>query len=314
MELKFDFSPISLLKAGVLIVAVLFCGYYAFTFINSFSRQKAIIEPEIIQIEDNAIRLQLTASKNKVKELEKLLKEKDSTILKNVKDRKEEIDEIARIKGVLKDTRKLHQKSSHVYLKGNKHDHHFIKIYNTASDGTKFLACWAMFHPNRDPENLWKVGTFNQEFYVDIIETEKRDGIYNRYAELHIENNKNSETKGKIFPVEITDIKWAKNPIKNKKFSWNPRVSVHGVVTTESIYPGLGLSFFSYGKTDADMDWRFLSVGAGGNKTDIYGFVEPVSWNLGKVVPLIKNAFVGPVISVGNDAKISYGLGLSVPF
>jgi hypothetical protein len=310
----FNFSISNVLKVGILVFLAIFLWHYASIYMD-IQRERAIKEPKIIYLENNAVKMQLVASKAKVKELKKILESKDSTILKAVKDGRERIDEIARIKGQLKSTRKLQQGSSHVYLKGRKFDHHFIKIYNTAADGTEFPIAWAMFHPNQDdPSKLWKVGTFNMEFYVDIIETENRDGTFNRYVELSLENNKNSKTKGLVFPVEITDIRWAKNPIKDKRFSWNPRLSICGVITNESVYPGLGLSLFSYGKTTGDMDFKFLSVGLGGTKTDVYGFLEPFSWNFGKALPLMENAFVGPVVSINTESKIGYGLNLSIPF
>jgi hypothetical protein len=306
------FSINNILKVGISVFISIFLWHYASVYMDI---QREIKEPKVVYLEDNAVKIQLVESKAKVNELKKILKSKDSTILKAVKSEKEQIDEIARIKGQLKSTRKLQQASSHVYLKGKKTDHHFIKIYNTAADDTEFPIAWAMFHPNQDdPEKLWKVGTFNMEFYVDIIETEKRDGTYNRYVELSLENNKNSKTKGKVFPIEITDVRWEKNPIKDKKFSWNPRLSVYGVVTTEEIYPGLGMSFLSYGKTIGDMDFKFLSIGLGGDSDIINGFFEPFSWNFGKVIPLIENAFVGPVVSVDSESEMGYGASLSIPF
>lgn len=315
MKFKFDFSLMDIIKTISLITIIGCLWYYASPFINALKTREIIKEPELVYIEDNAVRLQFSESKAKVKELEKLLKSKNSVILKNVKDRKEKVDEIARIKGVLVATRKLHQSSDHVYLKGKKTDHHFIKIYNKASDGTEFPSAWAMFHPNQDdPEKLWKVGTFNQEFYVDIIETENRDGTFNRYVELTLENNKNSETKGKVFPVKIEKIDWAKNPIKRKTFSWNPRMSIMGVITSKGVYPGVALSMFSYGKTSGDIDWKFISIGAGGDDSCIYGFIEPASWNVGKILPLVENVFVGPVISINDKNNKGYGVGVSVPF
>ena len=303
---------LDILKVTISIVIIIFVWHYVSAYLNT---HEVVKELKVVYLENNAVKLQLSASKDKVEELEKILVAKESTILKAVKEGNEHVDEIARIKGQLKATKKLQQASSHVYLKGNKLDHHFIKIYNTAADGNEFPAAWAMFHPNQpDPSKLWKVGTFNQEFYVDIIETENRDGTYNRYVELSVENNKNSETKGKVFPIEIVDVKWAKNPIKHKRFSWNPRLSMCGVITTESIYPGLGLSFFSYGKTTGDMDWLFLSAGIGGNQDNIHCFLTPFSWNFGKAVPLIENAFIGPVVGVNTKSGIEYGVNLSIPF
>lgn len=308
------FNPFfnTLFKVVIVVFAVIFAWHYVTAYMET---REAVKELKVIYLENNAVKIQLAASKDKVKELKTLLEAKDSTILKIAKKGKERIDEIARIKGQLKSTRKLQQASSHVYLKGKKLDHHFIKIYNKAADGAEFPVSWAMFHPNQnDPSKLWKVGTFNQEFYVDIIETENRDGTFNRYVELTIENSKNSETKGKVFPIEIVDVKWAKNPIKDKKFNWNPRLSMCGVATTESLYPGLGLSFFSYGKTTGDLDWKFLSIGIGGNKDKISCFFEPLSWNFGKALPLVENAFVGPVVGINIESDIEYGVDLSIPF
>lgn len=300
------------LKWTVLIFAIIFVWHYVAAYMNT---REVVKELKVVHLETNAVKTQLVASKEKVNELKLILKTKKSIILKAAKEGKEQIDEIARIKGQLKATRKLQQKSSHVYLKGGKLDHHFIKIYNTAADGTEFPVAWSMFHPNQpDPEKLWKVGTFNQEFYVDIIETENRDGTFNRYVELTVENNKNSETKGKVFPVEIVDIKWAKNPITDKRFSWNPRISMCGVMTTESLYPGLAVSFFSYGKTTGDLDWKFLSVGLGGNADTINGFFEPLSWNFGKAIPLVENSFIGPIVSINNKSEVGYGINMSIPF
>ncbi|MCK4454700.1 hypothetical protein KAU51_05160, partial [Candidatus Parcubacteria bacterium] len=63
--------------------------------------REAVKELKVIYLENNAVKIQLAASKDKVKELKTLLEAKDSTILKIAKKGKERIDEIARIKGRL---------------------------------------------------------------------------------------------------------------------------------------------------------------------------------------------------------------------
>jgi hypothetical protein len=71
----------------------------------------------------------------------------------------------------------------------------------------------------------------------------------------------------------------------------------------------------SYGKTNVDMDWQFLTVGLGSDGDDFYGFLEPVSWNIGKPLPLVDNLFVGPAVSYDfSDSSIGGGINFRIPF
>jgi hypothetical protein len=311
--MKFDFDIWKVTKSVVLVIAVIFV---IFQFNNILDRVGSKPQkPEVVTIQDNAMLIRLQASEKKIKELEEELKKKDSVILKYAKDNKERLDEIGVIKAKLEQTRKLHQASDHVYLKGKVTDHHFIKIYKKASDGTEFPVAWAMFYPNQpDPNKLWKTGTYPLEFDLNIIETENKDGIYNRYAELNVENNQMKETKGNKYPVKITRLDWAKNDIKEKSFSFNPRLGLAMEITNDIAAPALDFSFASYGKTKVDMDWRILELSAGGTSDKfIFGFT-PFSWNFGTALPVIKNAFIGPSVVWSTDGDVSYGVKFSVPF
>lgn len=311
--MKFDFDIWKVTKSVVLVIAILFLFFQFNNILDRIGTKSQ--KPEIVHIQDNAVLIRLQASEQKIKELEDELKKKDSVILKYAKDNKERLDEIGVIKAKLEQTVKLQQASSHVYLKGKVTDHHFIKIYKKASDGTEFPVAWAMFHPNQpDPSKLWKTGTYPLEFDVNIIETETEDGIYNRYAELNIENNQMSETKGNKYPLKITRLDWAKNTIKEKKFSLNPRLGLAMEITNSVAAPALDFSFASYGRTKGDMDWRILELSAGGTSDEfIFGF-SPFSWNFGKALPLIENAFIGPSVVWSTQGDVSYGVKFSVPF
>jgi hypothetical protein len=314
-------KTISIIKLAVLLIVLGFIYFQFGNILNKLKPDVIIAPPQIIKIEDNALRIDFAASKEKVKELEKLLKESDSKILAEVKKRNEKIDEIVRIEAELKQTRDLlNRTSSHVYLTGKKTDHHFKKIYATASDGTKFPIAWAMFHPNQDdPEKLWKTGTYPIKFETNIIETEDTSGRYNRYVELNITNNQMKETKGNRYPVKIDSIEWAKNPITEKHlFWWNPRLAFQGLFTNEVFAPSLDISLASYGRTKRDMDWRFIVPSIGlANKGDsseaVLGF-SPVQWNFGNIVPLVENAFLGPSFAWDTEGEMSYGAGFSIPF
>lgn len=308
----------SIVKSIVLIIAVLFV-WQQWDKIMDRIESKPPLAPQVIKIEDNAWQIELAASKQQVEELKKQLEKTNSKILQIVKERNEKVDEVGIITAKLKQSVRLNQKSSHVYLKGKKTDHHFIKIYKKATDGQQFPIAWAMFHPNQTEEKLWKTGTYPIEFHAEIIETEEDSGKFTRYVEVNIENNQMKETKGNRYPIPITELKWAKNEKKTKRFSlWNPRLGFSGVFTDSFMAPTLDLSLSSYGRTDVDMDWRFVAFGLGAynNTDDATEFVftfSPAQWNFGTAVPLIKNAFIGPVIG-WSEGTTSYGVGFSIPF
>lgn len=310
---------ISIVKIVIIVIVVGFM-YNKFEYILEMLKPPIPPAPQIVQIADNAWRVEFEASKRRVEELTDKLKESDSKILAEVRKRNEKIDEIGRITAELKQTRDLvNRQSSHVYLKGKKTDHHFKKIYAKASDGSKFPIAWAMFHPNQTEDKLWKTGTYPIKFYTDIIETEQPNGKYSRYVELNIRNDRMKETRGNVYPLKITSIEWAKNPITDKHlYWWNPRLAFQALFTSEVFAPSIDLSISSYGRTHRDMDWRFFipSIGAA-NKDDstevVFGFT-PVQWNFGNIVPLIENMFLGPTVAWDTKGEMSFGAGFSIPF
>lgn len=315
---KYKWDIFGIAKTVALVVLIVFVFSKWGDLMNVF-KPTPPSPPQIIKIEDNAWRVSFEASKAELADLRKKLEEQNSKLLQTLEERNEKIDEIGIIKAKLEQTVKLQQASSHVYLKGKKTDHHFIKIYKKASDGSEFPIAWAMFHPNQDdPNKLWKTGTYPVELTANIIETEDKTGIYNRYVELNAENNQMKETKGNLYPIKLTSVKWAKNELKTKSFSFfNPRLGLSGVFTNDFFAPALDISLSSYGKSEADMDWRFFTFGLGLSNSDddseIAFAFTPVQWNFAKVVPLINNAFVGPAIG-WHDGDSSLGLTFSIPF
>lgn len=301
----FDFTKSVFL---IVMIGFMFFNYGRFT---SWMDRPTITENTVTMIAENIVKAQFTASDAKIKELKKELKDNKSALFSVVN---EKIDEIGILKAELKQSRDLNKHSDHVYLKGKKTDHHFIKIYKTDTEGKKFPIAWAMFHPNQDPEKLWKIGTYPIEFHTNIIETENKDGIYNRYVEMNIRNNQMKETRGKKFPITVSSVKWAKSEYEERSFMWNPRLGFASLLTTDDAFPALDLSLFSYGRTKRDMDWRFLSFGFGGNKNDIYGLIKPIEYNIGNFIPLVENMFIGPAIVFDTEGRKSYGGGISIPF
>lgn len=105
------------------------------------------------------------------------------------------------------------------------------------------------------------------------------------------------------------------------KFSWfNPRLylGVDGAVGLNPVkgefIPSANVQIMSYGRYKTQPDFSILQVGAG------YGVdakrpqlvVTPVSYNIGKHIPLMNNTYIGPSLSVGTDGNVSVGGGIRV--
>ena len=114
------------------------------------------------------------------------------------------------------------------------------EIYSKDAKGNDIPIAWAMYFPNQDSDKKWKTGSYPLEYYTTVVESENKDGSFSRAAEAHIENNATKESKGKEYPIEITDFKWEKFERKEKSFSWwNNKATIRAfnkisLVTTSS--------------------------------------------------------------------------------
>lgn len=201
----------------------------------------------------------------------------------------------------------------------NKLEYAFTKIYAKDSNNNPIPTAWAMYFPNENDLNKkWRTGTYALNFHHTIIESENKDGTFDRAVEVHVVNKVVDEKNAKEYPITVSSIEWERMEIQTKNMSWlNPRFGL-GANFTNYLSPKIDLSVASYGRTFVDMDWRFLTVGVGAFKTDkkteIVLSFEPVSYNFGKLLPLIENVFVGPIITYDSNSKTSYGISMSIPF
>lgn len=287
---------------------------------NWFNRPPVKQEPTIITIEDTAMKAELVLNKARLDRLAAMLAEQESVILAYARKNKEHIDELAKVTASLKQQVKLKADSDKVYKgKKDKDTYFFKKVYTKDAKGNPFPVAWVMFYPFRDEKEQWKSGTYPIDFELNIVETQSKDGTENRYAEMFMSNDQMKETRGQLFPVKVKDIKWEKAPLREKSWSFNMRISAYANTMVneagDGIFaPGLGVSFFSYGRTDRDIDWKFLGIGAVYDGKDPYLFVEPFSWNVGNVLPVVENLFIGPIGGMNTSGEWSLGVGLSIPF
>lgn len=321
-NLKLNIGLFDVVKSIALILIIFFV-WTRFDIIGTwFNKPEQKTEPTIITIEDTAMKAEIVLSKARLEELEKLLKEQDSLILKYAKENKEKIDELAKITAGVAQTVKNKTESDKIYEGKEDKDpnkYYFKKIYMKDAKGKEFPISWVMFYPNRDKDEQWKSGTYPLDFEMNVIEAQKKDGTETRYAELFAKNDQMKETKGELFPIEVKNIQWEKAPLREKSFSFNMRISAYanGMVNSEGegvFAPGLGVSFFSYGRTDRDMDWKFLGIGGAYDGQEAYAFFEPFAWNAGNVLPVIENFFIGPIGGMNTEGNWSLGVGLSIPF
>ncbi len=190
-----------------------------------------------------------------------------------------------------------------------------IPLDRESADGEKIPVGNMYYNPNMEKvEDRFTHYAMPLEFHVGILMTEKEDGSYDRLVELNVESPYIKKYKGKKFKMKVKDFKWTKRKINDKKFRFHTRLGFGASFTADNFTPAIDVSFFSYGRTKVDMDWRFLTFSLSGDKDVVSIGVTPVSYNLGKVVPLIENMFIGPTVNIDDTGETKYGVGISIPF
>ena len=310
MKLK-DINFTDITKTISIIVLVLFCVHHGNEFFRNLNNNNLLLHKQIIKISENSIKQAYNvANDKKVEELKKKFESDNSQILaafnEQKKKTKEILDELGEVQATLKQSRKLNIKSDKIYNKHKDPIHHYFfkKITIKADDGKDIPIAWAMFYPYRDEDKQWKIGTYELKSDTKIIESENRDGSFNRYAEVDL------FSKGEKLPIKINSIEWEKVERNEKSFFWwNPRLGLSSILSTE-LALGLNISIMSYGKTNIDLDYRFLTFGLDYDNINVGLNFEPFSWNIGKMIPLINNIFIGPSVNLDRE----FGLNVSIPF
>lgn len=309
-------------KIGAVVIVTIAVAMFSYIgvieMINHFALRNKLIKEEMVILKKNIVsqRVQIDT-----KVLEGKMKELNGTITAIVKKRNQQITDIGKTVAKIKQTVDLKNRESNKSYEGRKDKpkdkmkYEFKKIYSKDANGTRYPIAWAMFFPNQTKEKMWKTGTYPIEIHQKLIIAENRERS-DSIVEVWLENNRQKETKGNMYPVKIESLEWIKREKTTKEWMFNPRLSLNINAGTE-IYPSLGVSFFSYGRTDRDMDWRFIDLSVGGNSDEVYLSFTPVEYNLGNIPGLnkvIKNFFIGPYISMGLEGDYEFGGQFGVPF
>lgn len=283
--------------------------------VDKFSRP-AVDETTITKIAENIVRVQLVENN---KELTKLIKEMakaNSEALAAIKSNNEKIMEL----GVVVSSFGGDSASSAgeiVHEDSTAPEKTLVDtlVYTTVGKDMKLPTARVFYSPNA-PEGVdkWGTQTFPLDYYTTIFETVDEEGNENRYVEAWIQNDFIPDSRGKHYPVDIKEVKWAKRREPKKKLRFHPRLGFTGIFGITEFYPAIDASLASYGTTKRDMDWRFLDFSIGGTSEDMYLGITPVSYNLGNFLNFVENTFIGVSAATDQDLNYNYGMSLSIPF
>lgn len=287
-------------------VAILWSAYVgAKEIIGHFALKNKLVEVQMVRLSRSVVSQQVQIN---TKVLEDRMENLSLTIKQMVKERNQQITDIGKSVAKIKQRVELvKRESNHIYSKGKIIDHEFKKIYAKDVDGKEYPVAWAMFYPNQKSGKRWKTGTYPIEIHERITLAENEERV-DSIVEVWIEKDQIK------YPIDLENIEWVRREKQSKEWMFNPRLSLGASVSSSESYPNLGVSFFSYGRTNSDMDWRFLDVGIGGNSDTIYFQLVPAEYNIGKVLPLIENIFLGPFMGVDEDSDYCFGGQIAVPF
>lgn len=162
----------------------------------------------------------------------------------------------------------------------------------------------------------WSIDVLPREYVVNTVvgtDENQRQFFYNKFS---------VKVNNKTYDLPITQAK-TEQVYPMPKFSfWNPRLfigmdagldltTLHG-----DFVPNVGVSFMSYGKYKNIPDFSILEAGIGyGMESKNVQFVlTPVTYNVGKYIPLglMNNTYLGPSVMVSPQGDFSVMAGLRV--
>ena len=280
----------------------------AYKAMKLFEHKEKVYNEQLVKLSSNV------ASK-RIEFNNKLLQAQITSLNKQIVDlakhRKEDIKAVGEIVTSLKQD--LKEQIGHNYkdTKDSSKDYYETVIKKNLSDKSEIPWAWAMYSPNIKGDNKWTTGSYPIKIHTKIAIGKKKDRS-DAMVEAYMTSNIFKKDKGKHFPLDISDVTWIEAPPKAKSFRFNPRLSI-GMSLSSDLYPSLEVSFFSYGKTKGDMDWRFIGVGFGADKDNRYLYLAPVEYNIGKPLPLMDNLFFSPFVGMDQSSGMVWGAQLQLP-
>jgi len=181
--------------------------------------------------------------------------------------------------------------------------------------GQKMPIGVAIYSPKKDAvgRDPWIAKAYNLKFKTEVVRSiDKNGGVHNTVAlSAHPANLKGYT--GVDFPLDINLDETVFTEVQNHKYDWslwNPTLSMglDARVGIGALDYGflLKFNFINYGYATQLPVWQFVSpvLMVNGNNTD--AGLEFVSYNLGEVLPIIKDLHIGAGIEINKKAFLSF--------
>lgn len=276
--------------------------------LSLLDKKEQLYNEQMIRLADNQVSQRVEFS-NKL--LEQKIEQLDKRILEVANARNQDIVEIGNMVASLRQD--MSEQIGSYYKDKNDPSKDYVEtvIKKKMPDNSELPVGWAMYSPNIEGDEKWTTGTYPMKVHTKVAIGENEDRS-DAYVESYITSDVFNADKGKKFPLTVDTVEWVKAPPKEKTWMYNPRISL-GFGVASDVFGSLEVSFFSYGRSKGDMDWRFLGIGAGVSDDNEYLYVVPASYNIGNHIPLVDNIFVSPFVGIDEDSA-TWGIQLQIPF
>ncbi len=296
-------------KSISLICIVLIIAGFAYVsakeIINHFNIRNELVKEEMVRLSENIV-------SQKVQDSAALLNDRisqlDGSIIELTKQRNQQItavgEVVARLESEIRDAK------SNLYKNDEDPEKTFDQtvVYTKDAKGEDFPLAHVLYNPFLEGDDKWTTRSYPLTFKTKLIIAESGDRK-DVIAETTMRNDTIKKYRGIDKPLKIQSVEWVE---RSKRWMFNLRFALN-VNITDDLYPGLGLTWFSYGKTKRDMDWKFINMGIGYNDT-FHLYLAPAEYNIGNHIPIVENMFVGPFIGLDDNSKVEYGGIFSIPF
>jgi len=229
----------------------------------------------------------------------KLLENFGDKVAEAIKATKAEPETAGQITARWKDglSRRLGVEWDHVYGQPEDENYQLFKaIKATAADGREVPVAWLIFYPNKKEKSL-KTGVYRLEYHADILRARQPDGGFQNYVHAYLTNDQDAASKGQKYPLDLKaefQERWADEA---QFFWWAPRIVMGAFVSQDAAAGmGLGTSFMGYGRSVADLDWRFLGLYALKDADNLRLGIEPAAWRL--PLPFLHNTYLSPLLTL----------------
>lgn len=156
-------------------------------------------------------------------------------------------------------------------------------------------------------ERPWDLIVLPRTYSVTNVLAQDDDGKHYAYSKFGV------DVEGKHYDLQVTQNKMLEE-MPSSKFRFNPTLlfgidaGVYWSTPQFELNPNLQLALFSYSQTKQLPQWLFLGLGMGYSTQiqEVSFIMSPVNYNIAEHIPLIKNLYIGPSVSL--DTKGNFAI------